>query len=66
MAKRDDHSTANNDVALFLDAFSHLYKRVCPSFRPSVRPSVGHARVEIMKNRLFSPFNGKSRYVTWK
>ena len=28
----------------FLDAFSHLYKRVCPSFRwsvgPSVRPSV--------------------------
>ena len=29
---------------LFLDAFSHLYKRVCPSVRPSVgrsvRPSV--------------------------
>ena len=25
---------------LFLDAFSHLYKRVCPSVGPSVRPSV--------------------------
>ena len=24
----------------FLDAFSHLYKRVCPSVRRSVRPSV--------------------------
>ena len=27
--------------SLFLDAFSHLYMRVCPSVRPSVRPSVG-------------------------
>ena len=26
---------------MFLDAFSHLYKRVCPSVGPSVRPSVG-------------------------
>ena len=25
----------------FLDAFSHLYKRVCLSVRPSVVPSVG-------------------------
>ena len=25
----------------FLDASSHLYKRVCPSVRPSVRPSIG-------------------------
>jgi len=25
----------------FLDAFSHLYMRVCPSVRPSVRGSVG-------------------------
>ena len=33
MAKRDDYSTANNDVALFLDVFSHLYMRVCPSTR---------------------------------
>ena len=29
-----------------------------------VRLSVGHARVEIMKNQLFSLFNGKSRLVT--
>ena len=27
-------------VLKFLDAPSHLYKRVCPSVRPSVRPSV--------------------------
>ena len=27
-------------VILFLDASSHLYKRVCPSVGPSVRPSV--------------------------
>ena len=26
--------------SLFLDASSHLYKRVCPSVRRSVRPSV--------------------------
>ena len=25
-------------TAIFLDAFSHLYKRVCPSVHPSVRP----------------------------
>jgi len=39
-----------------LDAFSHLYKRVCPSVRPSVhrsvRPSVGHTRVEFLIFRL--------------
>ena len=34
----------------FLDAFSHLYKRVCPSVRPSVRRSVGHVGVENAKN----------------
>ena len=27
-------------LSLFLDASSHLYKRVCPSVGPSVRPSV--------------------------
>ena len=45
-------------TAHFLDAFSHLYKRVCPSIRwsvhPSVRPlvrrSVGHTRVEFLRN----------------
>ena len=29
-------------VILFLDAFSHLYKRVCLSVGPSVGPSVTH------------------------
>ena len=33
----------------FLDAFSHLYERVCLSVGPSVGPSVGHARVENTK-----------------
>ena len=29
------------EIREFLDAFSHLYKRVCPSVRRSVGPSVG-------------------------
>ena len=41
----------------FLDAFSHLYKRVCPSVRqsvgPSVGPSVSHTRVEVAEWRCF-------------
>ena len=42
----------------FLDAFSHLYKGVSvrPSVRPSVRWSVGHTRVEFLRNR-FSGLN---------
>ena len=32
----------------FLDAFSHLYKRVCPSVGQSVGRSVGHTRVEFL------------------
>ena len=40
----------------FLDAFSHLYKWVCPSVRRSVRPlvspSVRHTRVEFLRNWL--------------
>ena len=36
----------------FLDAFSHLYKRVCPSVGRSVGPSVGHTRVEFLIFRL--------------
>ena len=55
----------------FLDALSHLYKRVCPSVRqsvcpsvrlllrrsihPSVRRSVGHTRVETMQKCRFRP-----------
>ena len=30
----------NFDIDQFLDAPSHLYKRLCPSVGPSVRPSV--------------------------
>ena len=41
----------------FLDAFSHLYKRVCPSVgwsvRLYVRWSVGHTQVEFLKNLIF-------------
>ena len=33
----------------FLDAFSHLYKRVCPS----IRMSVGHASVETWLSSIF-------------
>ena len=41
----------------FLDAFSHLYKRVCLSVRRSVGPSVRcssvrHTRVEFLRNGL--------------
>ena len=43
--------------ALFLDASSHLYMRVCPSVGPSVRPSVGplvgHAFVKNKGNQHF-------------
>ena len=28
------------EMVFFLDASSHLYKRVCPSLRPFVRPSI--------------------------
>ncbi len=31
---------ADRITSFFLDASSHLYKRVCPSVGPSVRPSV--------------------------
>ena len=40
----------------FLDAFSHLYKRVClsvgPSVGPSVRRSVRPKRVEFLRNKV--------------
>ena len=51
----------------FLDAFSHLYRRVCPSVGQSIRPSVGrsvhHTRVEFPRNEL--NFN-KIVSGTWK
>ena len=37
----------------FLDAISHLYKRVCPSVRPSVRRSVTHE----LKSRKIAVFD---------
>ena len=36
----------------FLDASSHLYKRVCPSIRRSVHWSVSHAFVKIAENGI--------------
>ena len=35
----------------FLDASSHLYKRVCPSVGPSVRPSVRRSVTPFRKRR---------------
>jgi len=54
---------AQNKHRRLLDAFSHLYKRVCPSVGPSVRPSVrpsirwsvGHTQVETLQNHRFWP-----------
>ena len=57
----DTDSDNNIDsVGLFLDASSHLYKRVCPSVRRSVRRSVGPSvgplvgPLRLCKNRVFS------------
>ena len=38
----------------FLDASSHLYKRVCPSVGRSVRPSVRRSVRRSVRNQLFS------------
>ena len=39
---------------LFLDAFSHLYKKVCPCISPSIHLSVGRSHwVEIMQKYRF-------------
>ena len=52
----------------FLDALSHLYKRVCPSVRRSVRRSVRHTRVEFPRNGPNSNkiASGISKYAIWK
>ena len=39
----DDEGDGEVKAYKFLDAFSHLYKRVCPSVGPSVRPLVGRS-----------------------
>ena len=40
MEKQSVYAELEKKVKPFLDASSHLYKRVCPSVGPSVRPSV--------------------------
>ena len=54
---------------LFLDAFSHLYKRVCLSVRPSVgssvRWSVSHTRVELLRNRISGLNSNKIASRSW-
>ena len=47
---RSDWKSAEVVYIHFLDAFSHLYNRVCPSVHPSVCRSVRHTQVEIMQN----------------
>jgi len=42
--------------AIFLVADTQLYKRLCPSVRWSVGPSVGNDRVEKLKNKRFTYF----------
>ena len=49
----DNEEVASDVPPLYLlDAFSHLYKRVCLSVRRSVRPSVRYTRVEFLRNGL--------------
>ena len=43
-------------VSVFLDASSHLYKRVCPSVGPSVRWSFGNAFVSAGRDELANDF----------
>ena len=47
----------------FLDAASHLYKRVCPSVSRSVRRSVRNAFVKIAENGLMQ--DGDASYVVY-
>merc|ERR1711951_309795 len=58
-------------ILIFLDASSHLYKRVCPSVGPSVRPSVrrsvrwlvGDAFVKNKENHYFRANHCSKRYT---
>ena len=53
MVERADGRTGRwTNSQTFLDAFSHLYKRVCLSVRPSVRPSVGPSVRRSVTNEL--------------
>ena len=48
-------------VVSFLDAFTHLYKRLCPL----VHPSVGHTQVEFLRNGRKSSkiASGTKKYI---
>ena len=50
---------------LFSDASPHLYKRVCPSIRQSVHPTVGDAFVKNKENHHFWVNNCRRRYSRW-
>ena len=53
---RDDFEIITLSL-LFLDASSHLYKRVCPSVHPSIGPSVTRF-FEILLSAIFSRVKG--------
>ena len=48
---------------IFLDASSHLYKRVCPSVGPSVGPSVRYASSNIMQMTHLVARSGLLKYT---
>ncbi len=52
----DDIEAANlsQSGGRFLDASSHLYKKVCPSVRPLVRRSVGNQLFSNSENEVLS------------
>ena len=54
----DYRSRVRHEGGIFLDASSHLYKRVCQSVRPSVRPSV--------RNQLFSKFENEGFFHVFR
>ena len=61
----DKKPLATAKLMIFLDAFSHLFKRVCPSVGRSVRRSVLHTRVEFFRNPIFRPKWNKIALRTW-
>ena len=48
---------------LFIDAFSHLYKRVCPSIRPSVCPSIGPSHTSWFSEKWAEIRRFKDKYA---
>ena len=57
------------EIFRFLDASSHLYKRVCPSVRRSVRPSVRRSVTHFFrtpKNAYFRPLRWMELIWWWR